>query len=161
MTYEAPKGAYGKARRATKANRADQTIRVVLGTADNIEGSERRPKWKVPTRASNTRVPNQKRVSGTQWEEERVKVSREDQATSLLEINTEGRHATVLNRGTRSVARLQKCHLFPLLGTYRWMCGLVGADVVKIFVHTGKHRKGRVNVGVHKCTPFCTNCCKY
>ena len=26
--------------------------------------------------------------------------------------------------------------------------------VLKIFVHAGKHREGRVNAGVHKCTPL-------
>ena len=39
----------------------------------------------------------------------------------------------------------RKSHLFPLLGTYRRMCGLVGADVVKIFVHRRKHEQREQN----------------
>ena len=49
----------------------------------------------------------------------------------------------------------RKSHLFPLLGTYRRMCGLVGADVVEIFVHRRKHEQREQNRGVHRCT--CTH----
>ena len=54
---------------------------------------------------------------------------------------------------------LRKSHLFPLFGTYQWMCDLVGADVIKIFGHMVYHSQKRINAGVHKCTPFCTNKC--
>ena len=45
-----------------------------------------------------------------------------------------------------------KSHIFPVLGTYRWMCGLVGADVVKIFVHRRKTERSEQNRGVQRCT---------
>ena len=84
------------------------------GPRDNVT----MPKEAKDTQAEGTNTDvgdpctKQKGVRGAEREEERVKVSREDQATSLLEINTEGRHATVLNRGTRSVAPLRKSHFF-------------------------------------------------
>ena len=46
----------------------------------------------------------------------------------------------------------RKSHLFPLLGTYWWMCGLVGADVMKIFVHRGKTKQSERKRNVQHCT---------
>ena len=60
--------------------------------------------------------------------------------TGLLEVEDEVEQS---RQGAKdSVNRHgRKSHLFPLLGTYRRMCGLVGADVVKIFVHRRKHEQ--------------------
>ena len=45
-------------------------------------------------------------------------------------------------------------------GTYRRMCGLVGADVVKIPVHKRKHEQSERNRGVQRCTRT-SLICKY
>ena len=46
----------------------------------------------------------------------------------------------------------RKSQLFPLLGTNGWICGLVGVDVVKIFVHRGKTERSEQHRGVQRCT---------
>ena len=45
----------------------------------------------------------------------------------------------------------KKSYLFSFLGTYRWMCGLVGADVVKMFGHNGKTERDKEIGGVQTC----------
>ena len=56
----------------------------------------------------------------------------------LLKVEDEAEQATRALRA-RLAALAENLALFPLLGTYRRMCGLVGADVVEIFVHRRKH----------------------
>ena len=74
--------------------------------------------------------------------------------TGLLEVEDEAEQATRALRA-RLAALAENLALFPLLGTYRRMCGLVGADVVEIFVHRQKHEQREQNRGVHRCT--CTH----
>ena len=40
--------------------------------------------------------------------------------------------------GTRLITFAEKYHLIPFLGTYQWMCGLVGVDVVRVYSNDGK-----------------------
>ena len=57
-----------------------------------------------------------------------------------------GRHGSRVpgQRRTRLITVAEIFHLFPL-GTYQWMCGLVGADVVKISGYEEKTgRSGQV-----------------
>ena len=62
--------------------------------------------------------------------------------TGMLEMEDEAEQSRLGREGTQLVT-IAEIPPFPFLGTYRWMCGLVGAEVVGIFGHRKKTERKR------------------
>ena len=90
----------------------------------------------------------QERVAGTVDREAMVvRVGR----MGMLEMEDEAEQS---RRGREGPRLLTISEISPLLlsGTYRWMCGLEGADVVKIFSHGEKTEWSKRKRDMQHCT---------
>ena len=93
---KAPNVAYRSSRRTTETKRADKTIRGFLATTPEAVEDAQAESTDANIGESTYLI---ERVRGAERNEERAKWSREDQTTSIEEINAEIWHTAVLNRG--------------------------------------------------------------